>query len=67
MNSLFSLIFALLLVALTCHQNAFASRSNGPSLQRRRTTLSRLMQKLNVPDYIPDDVRINVFLNMEGF
>jgi hypothetical protein len=65
-----SLFLLLLVVLLSCPGTAAASaaRSSAASTFGRRTVLSRLMDNmLHVPDEIPDDVRINIVLNMEGF
>jgi hypothetical protein len=70
MNSLLKLLASLLLVAALMSQafaaSAAAPRSAGSSLTRR-TTLVRFMETLHVFEDIPDDVRINIVLNMEGF
>ena len=67
---LLTTFLALILVLLTPQSVAAAvARSGGSSVPLvRRTALWRLVDNvLHVPDDVPDDVRINIVMNMEGF
>ena len=67
---LLTTFLALIFVLLTPQSVAAAvARSGGSSVPLvRRTALWRLVDNvLHVPDDVPDDVRINIVMNMEGF
>ena len=68
---LLTAFLALLLVlqATPSAAAAVARSSAGSSAPLvRRTALWRLVDNvLHVPDDVPDDVRINIVMNMEGF